>query len=303
MAYFPVPGVGPPMARQPPATIPKVPKNPKNHKTFYQPDQNHTMNRPVVAIMRPDMHLDSSIELARSHGFDVIAAPMIELESYHDDRFGGFVERVLAHESDIVIFTSANGIAFTLQKIADVSGFISALNEMCVVAIGSKTKKALEKQNIDVNMMPDSFSSEGIAEMLGKIVGDVPWVIEVVRSAHGDPALITALSGRAAFEVHETVVYRLVLPDDGRQQRLIEDVLAGRIDAFAFTSAMTVHNFMKVARKMDSESRVVDLLNERIVAAIGPPTAETLQTYGVKVRVTPERFTFRDMIDALERCV
>ena len=261
------------------------------------------MNGPVVAIMRPDMHLNSSIELARSHGFDVIAAPMIELTSYHDDRFDGFVERVLAHESDTVIFTSANGIAFTLQKIDDVSGFIRALNMTCVVAIGSKTKRALEKQNIDVSMMPDSFSSEGIAEMLGTIDDKDLRVIEVVRSAHGDPALITTLSGRGAVEVHETVVYRLVLPDDGRQRRLIEETLAGRVDAFAFTSAMTVHNFMKVARGRDCESRVVDMLNERIVAAIGPPTAETLQQYGVKVGVTPERFTFRDMIDALEKCV
>ncbi|MCK4458567.1 MAG: uroporphyrinogen-III synthase [Methanosarcinales archaeon] len=261
------------------------------------------MNRPVVAIMRPDMHLDSSIELARSRGFDVIAAPMIELESHCDDRFDGFVERVLAHESDIVVFTSANGIAFTLQKIRDVSGFISALNMMCVVAIGSKTKKALEKQGITVSMMPDSFSSEGIAEMLGETDGKIPQVIEVVRSAHGDPALIASLSGRVAVTVHETVVYRLVLPDDGRQQRLIEETLAGRIDAFAFTSAMTVHNFMKVARSMEGESGVVDMLNERIVAAIGPPTAGTLQQYGVKVQVVPERFIFKDMIDALETCV
>ncbi len=265
------------------------------------------MNRPVVAIMRPDMHLDSSIELARSCGFDVVAAPMIELESCHDDRFDGFAGRVFAHESDIVIFTSANGIAFTLQNISDVSGFINALNRTCVVAIGSKTKKALEEQGITVSMMPDSFSSEGIAEMLGETGGatddEIPQVIEVVRSAHGDPALITSLSRRAAITVHETVVYRLVLPDDGRQQRLIEETLAGRIDAFAFTSAMTVHNFMKVARSRGGESEVVDMLNGRIVAAIGPPTAETLQQYGVKVQVVPDRFIFKDMLNALEACV
>ncbi|RZN40563.1 MAG: uroporphyrinogen-III synthase, partial [Methanosarcinales archaeon] len=234
-------------------------------------------------------------------------APMIELESCHDDRFDGFVERVFAHESDIVVFTSANGIAFTLRKIHDVSGFVDALNRTCVVAIGLKTKKALEEQGITVSMMPDSFSSEGIAEMLGETGGaadgKVSRVIEVVRSAHGDPALISSLSRRAAITVHEAVVYRLVLPDDGRQQRLIQETLDGRIDAFAFTSAMTVHNFMKVARSVNDESGVVNMLNGRVVAAIGPPTAETLQQYGVKVQVVPERFIFKDMLDALEICV
>ena len=289
------------------AAIPKIPEKSKTARHFTRRTKTTTMNRPVVAVMRPDMHLDSSIELAHSCGFDVIAAPMIELESYHDDRFDGFVERVFAYKSDIVIFTSANGIAFTLKNISDVSGFINALNRTCVVAIGSKTKKALEAQGITVSMMPDSFSSEGIAEMLGEtdgvIDGKVPQVIEVVRSAHGDPTLIASLSRHAAITVHETVVYRLVLPDDGRQQRLIEETLAGRIDAFAFTSAMTVHNFMKVARSRGGESEVVDMLNGRIVAAIGPPTAETLQQYGVKVQVVPDRFIFKDMLNALKACV
>ena len=283
--------------------IPEIQEKSKTARHFTRRTKTTTMNQPVVAIMRPDMHLDSSIELARSHGFDVIAAPMIELESYHDDRFDGFAERVFAHDSDIVVFTSANGIAFTMQNILDIPGFIDALNRTCVVAIGSKTKKALEEQGITVSMVPDSFSSEGITEMLGETDGEVFQVIEVVRSAHGDPTLITSLSSRAAITVHETVVYRLVLPDDGRQQRMIEETLAGRIDAFAFTSAMTVHNFMKVARSINGESMVVNMLNERIVAAIGPPTAETLQQYGVKVQVVPDRFLFKDMIDALETCV
>lgn len=248
--------------------------------------------------MRPDMYLDDSIELVRSHGFDVIAAPMIELADHRDSNFDGFVRRVLAHETDIVIFTSANGIAFTLQKIDDPESFVQALNSTCVVAIGSKTKKALEKHDIHVSLMPDSYSSKGIAEMLRGIDGGI---VEVVRSSHGDPALITALE--VGSVVHETMVYELTLPDDGRQQRLIEDALAGEIDAFAFTSAMTVHNFMEVARSMGAESRIVDVLNENAVAAIGGPTVEALRNYGVRVEVMPERFTFRDMIGALHEYV
>lgn len=258
------------------------------------------MKKPVLAIMRPDMHLDLSIALARSHGFDVVAAPMIELKDHRDSNFDGVVQRVLAYKSDIVIFTSANGIVFTLQKIDFPERFIWALNRTCIIAIGSKTKKALEKHDINVSLMPDSYSSKGIAEMLCEIDGKV---IEVVRSLHGDPALIRSLEGHAGAVVHETAVYELVLPLDGRQQRLINDAIAGRIDAFAFTSAMTVRNFMEVARSMDAESGIVDVLNGRIVAAIGPPTAEVLRSYGVKVDVMPERFTFEGMVDALEECV
>ena len=247
--------------------------------------------------MRPEMHLDSSIALLHSRGFDVIGAPMIKLMDNRDSNFDGFVERVLASETDIVIFTSANGIAFMLKKIDDHDRFIHALNRTCVVAIGSKTKRALEMGGINVSLMPDSYSSKGIVEMLRGIRGDV---IDVVRSSHGDPALITTLEGHAGVEVHETAVYKLALPDDGRQQRLIREALGGKIDVFAFTSAMTVHNFMEIARSMDAGSGIVDVLNEGVVAAIGPPTADVLQKYGVEVDVMPERFTFKDMVDAVQ---
>ena len=255
------------------------------------------MENPVIAIMRPDMHLDSSITLLHSHGFDVIAAPMIELRDNRDSNFNGFVERVLACESDTAIFTSANGIAFTMQKIDDPERFVQALNRTSVVAIGSKTKKALETRGINVSLMPDSYSSKGIAELLRGTGGKT---VEVVRSTHGDPALITELRGSGGgVEVYETAVYRLVLPDDSRQQRMIEDALNGKIDVFAFTSAMTVHNFMTVARSMGAESGIVDVLCERVVAAIGDPTADVLSGYGVSVDVLPEKFTFKDMVDAI----
>lgn len=273
--------------------------DPKTATHFYQPQHNLTsMNKPVIAIMRPEMHLDSSIAFLRSRSFDVVAAPMIELVDNRDSNFDGFVARVLAHESNIAIFTSANGIAFTLQKIDRPDRFVQALNETCVVAIGSKTKKALEKLNIHVSLMPESYSSKGIAEMLHGIEGKT---VEVVRSAHGDPALIDELEGRLGAVVHETAVYGLALPDDGRQERLITDALAGKVDAFAFTSAMTVRNFMTVARNMDVESGIVDALNAGVVAAIGPPTADALREYGVSVAVVPERFTFEEMIRALEK--
>ncbi|HDN65923.1 MAG TPA: uroporphyrinogen-III synthase [Methanosarcinales archaeon] len=255
------------------------------------------MEKPIIAIMRPDMHLDSSVALLHSRGFDVIAAPMIELRDNHDGNFDGFVERVLACESDIVIFTSANGIAFMLQKIDDPERFVHTLNQTSVVAIGSKTKRALETRSINVSLMPDSYSSKGIADMLR---GTDNKTVEVVRSTHGDPALITELrSSGDGVLVHETAVYKLVLPDDGRQQRMIEDALNRKIDVFAFTSAMTVHNFMTVARSMGAEEEIVNVLCERVVAAIGDPTADVLSGYGVSVDVMPEKFTFEDMVDAI----
>ncbi len=51
---------------------------------------------------------------------------------------------------------------------------------------------------------------------------------------------------------------------------------------------------------MDAGSGIVNVLNEKAVAAIGPPTADVLRKYGVAVDVMPERFTFEDMVDAVQ---
>ena len=100
----------------------------------------------VIAIMRPAGYLAGSSRLAASMGFSTINAPMIDVVDKKDANFDGFVQRVLEGESDYVIFTSANGVEFTLLKLTDPEYFIEQLNKTHVVAIGPKTRDALLKK-------------------------------------------------------------------------------------------------------------------------------------------------------------
>src|SRR5665811_1295307 len=75
--------------------------------------------RPVLAIMRPENYREKSEALARDYGFEPLYAPMIRLEGMKDEGFEPFVQRVLAGTSDYVVFTSANGISFTLEKFSE----------------------------------------------------------------------------------------------------------------------------------------------------------------------------------------
>ncbi|MEZ5336169.1 MAG: uroporphyrinogen-III synthase [Methanolobus sp.] len=98
--------------------------------------------KPVIAIMRPESYLKKSAELAVSMGFDPITVPLIELAGMKDEYFDGFVDRVMSGVSDYVIFTSANGIDYTLRKIDDRDAFIAALNATKVIAIGPTTAES-----------------------------------------------------------------------------------------------------------------------------------------------------------------
>lgn len=249
-------------------------------------------DKKVIAIMRPASYLAESVKLANSMGFEAITAPMIDVVDKADGNFKKFVQRVMEAESDYVIFTSANGVEFTLLKLIDHDEFVEQLNKAHVVAIGPKTKNTLIKNGIRVRIVPESYSSEGLVEQLEGIKGAV---VEVVRSSHGSPALVKGLVEKGAI-VHETQVYEIISPRDERHAKLIEKALAGEIDIFAFTSSMMVRNFIALAGEMGVKDEIIRIMNEKTVAAIGKPTSDTLSEFGVKVKVMPERYTFEELL-------
>jgi uroporphyrinogen-III synthase len=246
----------------------------------------------VIAIMRPASYLAESVKLANSMGFDAITAPMIDVVDKTDANFKGFVERVMDGEVDYVIFTSANGVEFTLLKLNEPELFIEQLNKCRVVAIGPKTKNALLKMGIKVSIVPESYSSQGLVEGISEITGAV---IEIARSSHGAPDLVEGLKKKGAI-VHETQVYHLINPRDERHAALVNRALAGEVDIFAFTSSMMVRNFMALADEMGVKDELIRIMNEKTVAAIGKPTADILSEFGVRVKVMPKQYTFEELL-------
>jgi uroporphyrinogen-III synthase len=248
----------------------------------------------LIAIMRPAGYIAESIRLANYLGFRTIAAPMIDIVDKTDLNFKGFVERIRKEEADYVIFTSANGVKFTLLKLNSPDEFIEHLNKTQVVAIGPKTRQALQENGIMVTIMPDSFSSEGLVEYLCGVKGAV---IEIARSSHGAPELVNGLTDKGAV-VHETQVYQIIRPTDEGHTKLMEKALSREIDIFAFTSSMIARNFMDFADEMGLKKEIISIMNEKTVAAIGKPTYSTLSGFGIHVKVLPEHYTFEEMLRA-----
>jgi len=256
-------------------------------------------NTPVLAIMRPEGYREKSESLARDYGFEPIYAPMIKLEGIKDEGFEPFVRRVLAGNSDYVIFTSANGIGFTLDKLSETEkkDFIEALKKTRVIAIGPNTEKELIKIGIKDPFLPGDYSSEGIVEALcPEVKGKV---VDLARSAYGARVLIEGLEECGAT-VYETHVYTLTIPQGKIQKELIELTLMGKIDAFAFTSSMMVKGFIEHAEQLGAKETITESLSKGIVGAIGTPTGKTLQKYGIKVDVIPEEFTFEALLKTIK---
>ncbi|MDI6888592.1 MAG: uroporphyrinogen-III synthase [Methanocellales archaeon] len=250
----------------------------------------------TIAIMRPQQYLPDSIKLAKSYGYDVIAAPMIEIRERNDPEFDVFVQRVLNRSIDYVIFTSANGVIFTLEKVGS-KKFVDALNACNIIAIGPNTQRELEKHAIHVDIIPATYSSDGIVSALASFINEKE--VEVVRSSHGDPALIEGLEKHGAH-VHEAQVYEIIRPTGKAQKGIIQAALDGKIDTFIFTSAMTVANFLKTAEDLGKKDEVIRAVNRKTIAAIGTPTADALASNNIHVDILPKKFTFKDLLDELE---
>jgi Uroporphyrinogen-III synthase len=261
-------------------------------------EENKT-KMPVLAIMRPESYREKSEALAHSYGFEPLYASMIKLEGMKDEGFDPFVQRVLDGISDYVVFTSANGITFTLDKLSETEkkNFTTALKKIKVIAIGPNTEKELIKIGIDNPFLPGDYSSEGIVEALcPEVKGKT---MDLARSSFGAKVLVEGLENCGAT-VYETHVYTLSIPEGKTQKELIERTLAGEVDAFAFTSSMMVKGFMKHAKDLGAEETIKKTLNRTVIGAIGTPTGNTLKKYGVTANVIPDEFTFEALLKAIK---
>lgn len=254
-----------------------------------------------LAILRPADRLEGSIAMANEMGFETIAASPLAIMPNDDASTERLVRALKHHAFDHVVITSSAVVASisALAKSHD-ADLIGLLNRCAVTAIGPVTAQAMTAAGIRTDMMPEEFTSVGLVDML-TARGISGRTVCLLRSDHGDPILVRGLQDAGA-SVLEMAVYRLVpRPDDENLVALMREALAGKVDAFAFPSAMTAVTFIEAAELMGAKEQLIAMLNGRLVAAIGPPTRKRLEGMGVRVGVMPEQATFKAMLEALKR--
>lgn len=251
-----------------------------------------------IAVTRPARFLPAAVEYLQSRGLEAVPVPMMEMIPRKDGGIDSFIERLSAGQVDVIILTSQNGFRFLLDRLGDIEHFLGLLEGIAVVAIGPKTKKALEEHCIFARSVPSTYSSEGIVKEFAFPKKHV----EVLRSNHGNPVLIKGLEDGGAI-VTETILYDIVPLVGEEQEAFVHEALSGRIDAFTFTSTMTAKSLLMRAESMGVLKELKAAVNAKKVAVIGNPTAEFLRGSGIRVDVVPEKFTFEDMIEALVKAL
>lgn len=244
-------------------------------------------DRPRVAVFRPDDdRLAEAVSLLEDLGVEPIPDPMLAVEST------GNVPR---SDAEYAILTSKTG-----AELAAEAGWEPGDATVC--AIGPATAAAMEAVGYTVDLVPDEYTSSGLVATLTDELDLEGATVEVARSDHGSQVLLSGLA-EAGAEVHETVLYRLVLPDaSGNSVDLAAD---GDLEAACFTSSLTVEHFLETAAERELADAVRRGLEGAVVGVIGEPTRETIASHGIEPDVVASEATFealaRETVERLER--
>lgn len=252
-----------------------------------------------LAVMRPKDKLEESMLTAREMGFDVVAASPLQIVPNDGPEFDAFLRSAKEGKVDVVVLTSSTGVEALVRMASRRSEEAGELlSSTYCIAIGPLTAKAMASSGIGVDVIPEEYSSEGLVRQMAK--GLAYKRVFLLRSSHGERILYDGLI-EAGADVTEVVLYNLVSdPTSPEVRYLVAESMAGRVDAFAFSSSLSAAAFIEAAERVASREKVIEMLNSRIVGAMGGPTRKRLEQVGVRVQAVPANATFRELLEAIE---
>jgi uroporphyrinogen III methyltransferase/synthase len=234
-----------------------------------------------IVVTRAREQADALGSRLSALGAGVIDLPTIEIRPPADP---APLDRAIAalDTYDWLIFTSANGVRFFLDRLDDLRKLRAK-----ICAIGPATRAAIEALHVKVDLMGKEYVAEGLLEAFS--AHDLSGKrILLPRAAVARDLVPTTLAGRGA-RVDVVEAYRTVAPEHLAEQA--REVLAGRPDCITFTSSSTVRNLVEAA---GAES-----LRGIRVASIGPITTRTALELGIEVTAEAAVFTVEGLVDAV----
>jgi uroporphyrinogen-III synthase len=252
-----------------------------------------------IAITRPVGHGGETSRFVRKLGWIPFIVHAVELKPLDRSTILKEFSRVIGEGPvDWLVFMSPTGVDAFFDMLKSHSSILPrASGQIRIVAVGPKTSAALRHHGIQDVVVPEKYSSAGIANHLSKFEMQGQRVV-LVRSSAADDRLATSLTSKGAA-VETISIYQSVAPEN---RESVIDFLArlekGQFQAILFTSAASASNLFSITEHEIPVSQLVHLLRSPIVGAIGPATAEKLRELGIDPTM-PERYLIEDAIGRL----
>jgi len=258
----------------------------------------------TIAITRSRDDSQEFIDLITKERGNVLPLPTIELVSKGEKIVDEFLSALADGDPDYSVFMSSKAASLlfeTAKKVGKFEELQLAIANTIVLAVGPKTKDALEKENVKVAYMPQRYSSVGIGEIFTKLNAVGKKVI-VPRSGASTPFLKDLLE-KIGLHVTELYLYDVCAFRDTSQWNEFRDLFSqDKVDGIIFTSASSVRAFFEIMTKDHDEDQLVDMLHKTMVVSIGPFTADELKKFNVK-NVVADVHTILGSFDVLVKAL
>jgi uroporphyrinogen III methyltransferase/synthase len=240
-----------------------------------------------IVVTRAKGQADALSARLRALGAEAIEMATIEIRPAADY---GPLDRALAQLNayDWLIFTSANGVRFFLERLDRSAVDLRALRAK-ICAIGPATRAAVESLHLKVDLMGKDYVAEGLVEAF-RPYDLASCRVLLPRAAVARDLVPVELAQRGAL-VDVVEAYRTAVPEGAAEQAREIFCAARKPDAITFTSSSTVRNFVEVAG--------VAALEGVQAVSIGPVTTRTARELGIQVAAEARVFTTGGLIEAI----
>ncbi|MCL6601966.1 MAG: uroporphyrinogen-III synthase [Paenibacillus sp.] len=256
----------------------------------------------TVALAGP-RKAEEMAKLVHNMGGTALHRPAQGTVFLDDEELRKGLDSWIQHPPDWAILTTGMGLDALFEK-AESAGnedrFLEVMSRSQIAARGYKTVNALKKRGLVPVVRDDDGSTTGLIrglqsfDMKGK---------EVVLQLHGDPSprLVSWLEEVGA-NTRQVLPYRHTPPQPGELERLLSEILEGKVDAVAFTSAPQFRFLAEYARIQGNLEGMLDAFEDKVLAvSVGRITSEALKEEGIQRIVMPEHERMGSMFVELGR--
>ena len=245
--------------------------------------------------------LAAMVERFGGKPYSVPAVREMPLEQPED--IGAFLEALCAGRFAVVVLMTGVGVMALLreaERLGRLDAVLAALRKTTTVCRGPKPVAVLRRNDVPVGLAAaEPHTTTELLQALASL--DVAG--KAVAFAHYGERNETAADGlraRGAL-VTEICLYEWRLPEDvAPLERLVGEIIDGRVDAIAITSQIQCRHLFQIAETLGRRSALTEALNGKVVvAAVGPVCASALRSFGVIPHVQPPHPKMGPMMVAL----
>jgi uroporphyrinogen-III synthase len=243
--------------------------------------------------------------LLSEQGADVLQCPMFTIHDAPDPApVEAWIRRFIAQPFDDLVLMTGEGLR-RLVKLARHVGigdeFIAAVGKARTFARGPKPGRALREIGLEASVVTDVPTSEGVADLLGRVDLAGRRLGLQLYPDKDHTALIDAITARGA-EVDPVLPYVYdAQAADTNIVTAIDEMASGRVDAIALTSSGQVRRLIEVAQAHRCEDRLRAGLDQTPIASVGPVVSDELTAHGLRTDIYPanDAFFMKPLISAM----